>query len=173
MFIRDGSVKVPPFKGLAAIVCALSVLFLAPIPSTACECVTEGQRHAFRRARYVFVGTVLSSDSGPTSSQEETDEGFCFRRVRMKIDTLYKGNSTSEITVEACGIPGCYPRQLLTGRRYLIYAFGSHLRVLTSACTRVRLVSDEIDPEVKQELKRLGQGRWRFTTRVWPFWREY
>jgi hypothetical protein len=136
-----------------------------------CECEMESSRHAFRRARAVFIGIVLSSEAAP-DLDEETTEGACLRRVRMRVERQFKGAEAREVTIAQCGWPGCYPRDLALGGRYLVYAFGEHLAVMTSACTRVQAVEASGTPgDLARELRSLGSWRWRTLSRLWPWWR--
>ena len=166
-----------PMRGLRKLIVviagAIGIILFASTLSQACECVGDSQRRAFRKARMVFVGIVLGPAQGGVPTKEETEQGFCLRRVQMRVVTLFKGNRVPEVVVEQCGYPGCYPFELGTGQSYLVYAYGARLRVMISACTRVRRVDIERDTKLQAELKDLGRRKWRVATRLWPFWSRY
>lgn len=154
-------------RWLLALVLVVHVLFGGVPSADGCECSLESQRHAFRRASMVFVGTVLGAGRLDDRTSAETDEGECVRLVRMRVTRRFKGPEVQEVVVEQCGSLGCYPYDLQIGETYLVYAFGKDLRVMTSACTRSRRAGD---PMFDAEVRALGSRRWRFTTRMWPWW---
>ena len=151
---------------LAAVCIAASTL----VPSvSACECTTESARHAFRRASAVFTATVVSYEELPDRGRTETDEGICVRRVRVRIERLFKGSLDGEVTITQCSEFGCYPFNLAVGESYLIYAFGKALRVKTSACTRTSPLPATKDADLAKELANLSSRAWRFKARIWPW----
>jgi len=156
-------------KMIVIIAGAIGMMLVASTLSQACECVGDSQRQAFRKARMVFVGTVLGPAQGGVPTQAETEQGFCMRRVYMSVVTLFKGNHVPEVSVEQCGFLGCYPFELGMGQSYLVYAYGASLRVMTSACTRARRVDIERDAELKAELTDLGSRKWRLASRLGRF----
>ena len=104
---------------------------------------------AYREAKAVFVGKVLSSKD-ITAEEKVDDKSYTYyvRHFRFSVAESLKGLTNSEIETSAGRIDtDCY-RGFTIGESYLIYADGDSLETLgTGACTRtnnLQFVSDEL-----------------------------
>ena len=141
------SVPVP----LRQLVLVLGLLAGCATPLAACSCAEEDAATAFRRAREVFSGRLVSMRL--TTDQPNTE-------MRFRVERYWKGGRAREITVLS-GTDGPCDVSYRLGGRYLVYADPTPEGIVGGGfCSRTRLLRN-----ATADLATFGRGwtprRWR------------
>jgi hypothetical protein len=151
--------------------CSIILLlsFLGVTDSLACTCPdAPGSRAYYRKARAVFMGSVVHIGEG-----KRANDGVLVYPVTFKIEKLWKGLKTSEITIStgdvnvAEEIRTCGGFNFVEGEKYLVYAYGKSFRV--DICSCCAPTSPFRPNEENPEVKKLNSFWFRFTARIIPF----
>jgi len=131
-------------------ICAIAVvaswLFISQLisrPVLACDCpAPESPKKEVKKATAVFVGEVIT----------DTDKNLNRTWIEFKVERFWKGPKTKKITVNSGWGSDCV-YLFKSGKKYLIYAYGSELMVGSRGCTR----TTDLD-SAAADLKELGEG---------------
>jgi len=128
-------------------------LIFAGIDVYACSCIPRSDEtiqqqinRAKKDSQAVFSGKVLQIIRKPENHQVV---------VKLRVENLWKGNLSKEVTVLTGSDSALCGYQFEVGQSYLIYASGADKNNLhTNICTRTAKFS-----EAKADVKALGKGR--------------
>src|SRR5688500_16686341 len=101
-------------RGIALVALASSLL-LFPEPCRACSCVARTPSELFDAAELIAHGRVSQVRPGPRDVH-----GMDTTRATVRLDTIWKGPTVSEVTVEGGYESGCYVA-FTEGAEYVIF----------------------------------------------------
>ena len=131
----------------------LAVLMVASAErSYACSCVFSPEplkkqvQGAFSSSDAVFSGEVIEIKASPTNEYDVL--------VKLKINYVWKGESTREITIKTAKDSAMCGYNFEVGKKYLVYAYGLKDALSTSNCSRTSTFSPQGDVKYLDKLKR-------------------
>lgn len=129
-----------------------------------CTCKDPSQRKTFRKAKAVFVGTVVEVKE---SNNKNVADFLGMQKVydiKFKVEKSWKGIKDSEITVVSDnGYIACPGNVFVIGKEFMIYATGKDL-VVVSMCERNLPIE-----AAKRDINNLDNFWFRFFARVFSF----
>jgi len=132
----------------------LILLVFTQTDSLACTCdlplfnlsLDQQVKHARKQSRAIFSGRVLEVTENPQTY---------FVVVKFRIERLWKGNLSDEVTIITGHGGGDCGYRFEVGESYLVYAYGSdENRLGTNICQRTKKLSD-----AREDLRILGKGK--------------
>ena len=142
---------------------------------SACTCNWYSHRKDFRKAKAVFVGSVLSVEqdfSLPSIPEEIKDfKAQITEQVKLKVEKSWSGNKQSEITIWSFSYPhSCGGFRFNKGEKYLVYVFATkgNLLFTETSCGRTRPFETTNEEHLK-EFNQLNSFGFRFWSRLNPF----
>ena len=131
----------------------LPVLMLASVEmSYACSCLLSPEplkkqvQGAFSSSDAVFSGEVIEIKASPTNEYDVL--------VKLKINYVWKGESTREITIKTARDSSMCGYGFEVGKIYLVYAYGLKDDFSTTNCSRTATFSSKSDVKYLDKLKR-------------------
>jgi hypothetical protein len=145
-----------------SILCGLFLLVLSAPATYCCSCNTPSLRQSLKKAKAVFVGTVLEVGNIPQVARGY--EGSKLYPIKFRVTSSWKGIKTSEIVILSNQLIVC-GFIFQTGEKYLVYAYDDD-RVVLNGCARSGKVESD---NVSKDLARLKSRWFRVSSYMNPF----
>ena len=130
-------------------VLALALLSVTKAPG--CDCVAPPVSDAFRRAKTVYIATVLNTSKNKIDAI--IDE---ISLVSLEVEKIYKGKDEDHSLIVTSAYEASCGFSFKKGAKYLIYAgsfMGSEKLLATSSCSRTKLIDFDSSSDIEEELK--------------------
>lgn len=127
---------------------AVSAHWSEQLEAQSCACVNQEEKEAFEKSAAVFEGQV--KEILPALADQSNSPAY--QRVRLQVARSWKGVREEQLVISTAGGENC-GYNFAVGRSYLVYAQSVGTDLVTSACSRTKLIS-----EAESEIKAMGIG---------------